>query len=110
MLNSPEFLFLWYGMHCIGAAPAFLNYNLEGKALLHCLSVCETKLVVVDQDPGCQKRIEDSKAQIEAGGARIVVLDSLLKTEIAMRPVVVPGDEYRNGTKGSWPFALIYTR
>jgi acyl-coenzyme A synthetase/AMP-(fatty) acid ligase len=110
LINSPEFMMLWYATLCIGAAPAFLNYNLEGQTLLHCLKVCETKLVIVDEDAGCQKRIEGSRQDIESYGSKIVTLDASLKEKVSARPAICPGEEYRKGVKGSFPYCIIYTR
>jgi acyl-CoA synthetase (AMP-forming)/AMP-acid ligase II len=107
--NSAEFIMLMFATLCIGAGSAMINYNLEGKALLHCLDVCQSKLLIVDPDSGCQKRINDSRSQIEGAGTRTITLDEGLKTKVSSLPVVVPGDHYRNGMKGSWPYALIYT-
>jgi len=107
--NSAEFLMIMFATLCMGAAPAFINYNLEGKALMHCLAVCETRLLIVDPDNACQRRIEGSRQQIEALGARIVTLDTALKAEIKSRPVVVPEDRWRSGMKGDFPYCLIYT-
>lgn len=110
MTNTPQFIFVWFACAAIGAAPAFINYNLEGKALMHCLAVCETKLLVVDEDAGCQKRIGLSKADIEERGTKIAILDSALRQEIAATPLVRPSDDLRKGMKGSFPYCLIYTR
>lgn len=110
LTNSPHFMFSWFACMAIGAAPAFINYNLEGKALLHCLDVAQTRLLVVDDDAGCQARIEGSRADIESRGMKIAVLDDALKRAISSRPVVRPGDELRAGTKGDFPYCLIYTR
>lgn len=110
LINSPQFMFIWFACLAVGAAPAFLNYNLEGKSLLHCLNVCDTKLLIVDQDAGCQRRINESQAEIKARGTKIAVLDQQLKQDIASKPVERPGDELRSGTKGSFPYCLIYTR
>lgn len=107
--NSAEFLMIMFATLCIGAGPAFINYNLEGKALMHCLAVCETKLLIADVDEACQKRLNGSRDQIEASGSRIVTLDSELKRKIISGPVVVPGDEYRSGMRGDFPYCLIYT-
>ncbi|KAJ9647415.1 uncharacterized protein PV06_00129 [Exophiala oligosperma] len=109
LTNSPHFMFSWFACMAIGAAPAFINYNLEGKALLHCLDVAQTRLLVVDDDAGCQARIEGSRADIESRGMKIAVLDDALKRAISSRPVVRPGDELRAGTKGDFPYCLIYT-
>jgi len=108
--NSADFMMIWFAMLCIGAAPAFINYNLEGKALLHCLDVCETKLLIVDDDESCKKRIAGSQREIEGKGTKIVVLDKWMRKDVASKSAVDPGDEYRNGTKGEFPYALIYTR
>lgn len=110
LTNSAHFMFVWFATMAIGAAPAFINYNLEGKGLLHCLEVCESRLIIVDEDSGCQQRIDDSRAEIEAKGMKIVVLDDLLKSRINSLPADRPSDEWRNGTKGGFPWTLIYTR
>ncbi|KAK3672559.1 hypothetical protein LTR78_007610 [Recurvomyces mirabilis] len=107
--NSAEFIFIMFATLTIGAGPAFINYNLEGKALMHCLAVCETKLLIVDEDADCQQRIEGSRQDIEAAGTRIVPLDTSLKLEISSGPVFVPEDSLRSGMKGDFPYCLIYT-
>jgi hypothetical protein len=40
-VNSEKFIFLWLGLWAIGAKPAFINYNLTGKALHQSLD-CST--------------------------------------------------------------------
>jgi acyl-CoA synthetase (AMP-forming)/AMP-acid ligase II len=107
--NSAEFVMLMFATHCIGAGPAFVNYNLEGNALMHCLTVAESKLLIVDPEQGCRRRIEASREDIEAGGAKILVLDEALKQEISSIEAVEPPEELRKGMKGSWPYCLIYT-
>jgi non-ribosomal peptide synthetase component E (peptide arylation enzyme) len=37
--NSVEYILLWYGLEGIGAVPSFVNNNLTGKGLLHCIEV-----------------------------------------------------------------------
>lgn len=107
--NSAEFLMILYATHAIGAGPALINYNLEGKALLHCLNVASSKLLIVDADQSCQQRIEASRNEIEGAGAKIVTLDNTLQQDITATPAVVPPDSLRAGMKGDWPYALIYT-
>jgi acyl-coenzyme A synthetase/AMP-(fatty) acid ligase len=110
LMNSAEFLIIWLAMLSIGCSPAFLNYNLEGKALLHCLDVCETKLIIADDDAGCRARIEGSREEIEKKGKRVIFLDDALQREISAKKAVVPGDEYRKDVNGEFPCCLIYTR
>lgn len=107
--NSAEFLMVMFATLSIGAGPALINYNLEGKALMHCLAVCESKILIVDADSGCQARITASQQDIEAAGMTIITLDHTLKSQIASRQAIVPPDTLRNGMKGTQPYCLIYT-
>lgn len=107
--NSAEFCIIFFALHCIGAFPALINYNLEGQALLHCLKVCESKLLILDTDRTCQWRVNASRKHIEGAGTKIVTLSPQLKQEIARMPVDIPADHLREGMKGSDPFCLIYT-
>ena len=50
--NSPEYVALWLGMAKIGIYPAFINTNLRGDALLHCVTVSGAKAVVYGQQFG----------------------------------------------------------
>lgn len=109
MRNRPEFMMIWMALLCIGAAPAFINNNLEDKALIHCLSVCDSKLLIVDPDSECQGRIEKSRAAIEKN-TKIVILDEQLKHAISSKPMNDPGNSYRDGLKQDDPCCLIYTR
>lgn len=46
--NSDTFIFVWLGLWSIGAKPAFINYNLTGKPLSHCIRVSKSKICLVD--------------------------------------------------------------
>ncbi|KAF2205933.1 acetyl-CoA synthetase-like protein [Delitschia confertaspora ATCC 74209] len=48
--NSEVFIWVWFGLWSIGAKPAFINYNLTGKPLLHTIKTSTARLVVVDQE------------------------------------------------------------
>ncbi|ORY58047.1 fatty-acyl-CoA synthase [Pseudomassariella vexata] len=109
LFNSAEFIMLVFACHCIGAAPALFNYNLEGKALIHCLDVCESKVLIVDSDAGCQARIAGVREYFESKGTITVTLDESLKQDVSARPAVVPEDTWRNGVQGDFPFCLIFT-
>lgn len=37
--NSPEYLMLWLALEGIGAVPSFVNNNLTGNSLTHCVKV-----------------------------------------------------------------------
>jgi acyl-coenzyme A synthetase/AMP-(fatty) acid ligase len=111
MMNRPEFLFAHLGSWAIGSAPAWINYNLAGDSLVHCLKVAEAKIIVVDEDAECRARIEEVRHRLEGElGMTIIVLDQLQKGEISRLEPKRPGDELRVGAKGKFPLFLFYTR
>ena len=97
------------GSWAIGSAAAMINFNLTGDALIHCLKVAETRILLVDEDEGCQQRIEEARSQIEEMGIRIVILDAGMKAEISARSPDRPGDELRDGVTLEFPIFLFYT-
>lgn len=110
MMNRPEFLFAHLGSWAIGSAPAWINYNLAGDALVHCLKVAGAKIIVVDEDQECRQRIEDVRDRLEGElGMEIRILDAELKGEISRLEPVRPGDEMRLEAKGKFPLFLFYT-
>ena len=111
MMNRPEFLFTHLGSWAIGSAPAWINYNLAGDALVHCLKVAGSKVIIVDEDAECRRRIEEVRDRLEGElGMKIVVLDQAQKGEISRMEPKRPGDELRVGAKGKFPIFLFYTR
>ncbi|KAH7398706.1 hypothetical protein DE146DRAFT_655357 [Phaeosphaeria sp. MPI-PUGE-AT-0046c] len=110
MMNRPEFLFAHLGSWAIGSAPAWINYNLAGDALVHCLKVAGAKFLLVDEDGDCRRRIEEVGDRLEGElGMVVKVLDGELKGEIARMEPIRPGDEMRVGAKGKFPLFLFYT-
>lgn len=110
LTNSPDFIFAWLGLWAVGAAPAMINYNLSGKALIHCLGIAGSRILLVDSDPELVARIEESRRNIEASGTMICVLDTKCKDSLYSRKAERPGDEYREGVQGNWPMCIFYTR
>ena len=60
--NSPEYVGLWLGMAKIGVYAAFINTNLRGDALLHCVTLSDAKAVVYG------KQFAAAAASLLAGG------------------------------------------
>jgi acyl-CoA synthetase (AMP-forming)/AMP-acid ligase II len=48
-VNSETFIWVWFGLWSIGAKPAFINYNLTGKSLVHTIETSTARLVLVDE-------------------------------------------------------------
>lgn len=108
--NSPDFIFAWLGLWSIGAAPAMINYNLTGKALLHCLKISGANLLLVDPDEQFQQRINGSLDAIEGElGMKKVTLGTLTLAEIRSIPPKRPEDSHRAGLQGNWPLVIFYT-
>lgn len=109
MANSPEFVFAWAGLWAIGAAPALINHNLTKAALLHCLDISKSPLILADGRPELLGRIEEIQAELAAKGVKVVKLAEA-RAELNAMKGERPGDELRaNVTYGS-PFGLFYTR
>jgi acyl-CoA synthetase (AMP-forming)/AMP-acid ligase II len=111
MMNRPEFLFAHLGSWSIGSAPAWINYNLAGDALVHCLKISGAKVLLVDEDQECRDRIEAVRERLESElGMTVLVLDTGLKGEISRLEPARPEDELRAGMNGKFPLFLFYTR
>lgn len=108
--NHPEFIFGLMGSWAVGSAPALINYNLGGDALVFCLKISGAKLLVVDEDKGCRERIEQVRDRIEGElGIKIVILDQALRGEICRMEPKRPERKYREGVKGTFPMCIFYT-
>lgn len=44
--NEPHFVWIWLALAKLGCTAALLNYNIRSKALLHCFSCCDAKVVI----------------------------------------------------------------
>lgn len=110
LVNSPEFMFNILGSWSIGCAPAMINYNLAGDALVHSLKVSGSKVMVVDEDAECVERVEAVRERIESElGMRVVIIDAATKANIYARDPSRPPNSYRDGVTGSFPIFIFYT-
>ncbi|KAF2839736.1 acetyl-CoA synthetase-like protein [Patellaria atrata CBS 101060] len=110
LTNSPNFMFATLGSWAVGSAPALINYNLGGDGLVHCLKISGAKVILVDDDEACLKRIEEVRGRIEGElGMRIVVLDKAAKSEINALEPKRPEDKYRENIPPEFPMCLLYT-
>lgn len=108
--NREEYIFAWVALWSIGCAPAAINYNLTGDALLHCLKISEAKILIVDEDSGCRARVEESQDAIIGNlGMKPMVLDDALKAQISTHPTTLPAKEMAKNIQGEFPAILLYT-
>jgi len=104
--NSEKFIFVWLGLWAIGAKPAFINYNLTGKALAHCIRVSTTRLVLVD--PEIQQNITQ-EVQDELSGVQFETFSPELEAEVMSTTGVREDDAARAEDKAQNMAILIYT-
>ncbi|KAH9993477.1 fatty acid transporter [Xylariaceae sp. FL0662B] len=108
MANSPDFVFAWMGLWAVGAAPALINHNLTSQALLHCLGIAETKLILADGAPQLLERLDAVQDELAAQGVRVIKLEDARPAINAARGERPP-DELREGLQPNSPFGLFYT-
>lgn len=104
--NSHLFVFVWMGLWSIGAKPAFINYNLTGQALVHCVRAAGTSIMLID--PAVAPNIDDYVRK-ELADVRLEFLTPERQKEIlATKPVRLP-DEARTEDGIDKMAILIYT-
>ncbi|KAF2654372.1 acetyl-CoA synthetase-like protein [Lophiostoma macrostomum CBS 122681] len=48
--NSPEYYMLWFALDAVGAVVSFVNWNLTGEGLVHCVKICGSRYLLTDSD------------------------------------------------------------
>ncbi|KAF2754524.1 fatty acid transporter [Pseudovirgaria hyperparasitica] len=109
-VNTPEYILLWMALECIGGAPSFLNCNLTGHGLLHCVKLCGTRYVLYDSESyrninTCAKDFDDIKVTLHLYGPQLI--DSLKIMAPVPKERQIPGSLndirgllYTSGTTG----------
>jgi hypothetical protein len=105
-MNGEKFIFIWLGLWSIGAKPAFINYNLTGKALAHCVKVSMTRLILVDPEiqHNVTKDVRDDLPDVQ-----FVLFSPEIEAEAMSTDGVREPDSCRTETKSQNMAMLIYT-
>jgi acyl-CoA synthetase (AMP-forming)/AMP-acid ligase II len=107
-MNSSTYVWIWFGLWSIGAKPAFINYNLTGDPLLHCVKTSTAQLLVADEEIR-YNFTSDVLDTLSSRGVRTVFLTpDVLSAAESMSPKREP-DEVRSGAKLNEMALLIYT-
>ena len=101
--NRAEFLFTWLGLWAIGCAPAAINYNLSGDALVHCLRISGARLVIEDEDPECRARMDEVRGVLSGFDIR-----GIEAIDLSGFPTSIFQDGAMN-MAGEFPAMLLYT-
>jgi len=103
--NSDTFVWLWFGLWAIGAKPAFINYNLTDRPLVHSIQT-STSRIVLAHDSLRSKYTDDIVKEL---GKEIVFLTPEVKAEIDSTVPKREPDESRGGQEIHSMALLIYT-
>ena len=104
--NSDNFVLVMFGLWSIGAKPAFINYNLAGEALTHCIKLAESTLMLVD--PDIAHKVDDV-VRAQLGDLPIAVLNREFVNKVQAAPATRAPDSCRGGEQGRDMAILIYT-
>ncbi|XP_033109444.1 very long-chain acyl-CoA synthetase-like [Anneissia japonica] len=71
MKNEPAYCWWFLGLQKIGITCAFINYNLRGKSLLHCIKISGSKAVVVAGETDLVGEIIEILPELSELGIRV---------------------------------------
>ncbi|KAK6347335.1 hypothetical protein TWF696_007404 [Orbilia brochopaga] len=107
-MNSPEMIFVWFGLWAVGGIPAFYNYNLTGEALVHVVKASTAKLAIVawkvEQNVGVKRQIGEALPDV-----KVVIFDQEMEKVVANWRLDRPEDQLRSGAKLMEMATLVYT-
>lgn len=125
MPNKPAYPILWLACLAIDVVPAFINFNLTGQGLVHCVRVAEPKLVVYESDLAAS--ISDVSNQLGPGVKFVKWIDQFSNQSEKVARAVVDNEirldervlsqfsderipnKYRKGITWQSPAVYIYT-
>jgi acyl-CoA synthetase (AMP-forming)/AMP-acid ligase II len=114
-MNSATFIFIWLGLSSIGAVPAFINYNLSGKSLTHCVKVSTARLLVADEEIR-NKFSEEQLAEFSSpdfrdgkGAVEVAFITPDIENQILESPAIREDDSVRSSPSARNMALLIYT-
>ena len=106
-MNSDVFVFVWFGLWAIGAKPAFINYNLTGAPLVHCVKKAGTRVMLIDPEIASNVSPEVKK---DLEGMEFVTLsEDVVREAEHTHPTRYPDADRAEDKKLSRMAILIYT-
>ncbi|KAL5393252.1 long-chain fatty acid transporter fat1 [Paraphaeosphaeria sporulosa] len=67
--NSPEHVMLWLAIDAVGCVISFINNNLSGEGLIHCIKLCESRYLIADTD--VRQNVEPIRPDLESTNVQI---------------------------------------
>lgn len=114
-MNSPKFIFIWLALWSLGASPAFINYNLTSKPLLHCVKTSTARIIFVDDEVKemLSSDVLEALGSVEfrdgKGPVEVVYFGADLEQEILTLEGFREPDTSRSGATMTSMSLLIYT-
>lgn len=114
-MNSPQFLFIWLALWSLGARPAFINYNLTGNPLLHCIKTSTSRVVLVDEKSKAQftPEVLEAVASLNSrdgkGPVEVVFFSEALEQQILAEDGRREPDSVRSGVQAHDMASLMFT-
>ncbi|KAL6701523.1 very long-chain acyl-CoA synthetase/fatty acid transporter [Trichoderma pleuroticola] len=105
--NSDTFIFIWFALWSIGAKPAFINYNLSGKPLSHCIEAAKTKLCLID--PAVASKFDDESVKQALPNVNFVVFTPEAEAEASSTAPERAPNSARSDDSMANMAMLIYT-
>lgn len=114
-MNSQSFVFVWLGLWSIGATPAFINYNLTGAPLEHCIKVSTARLLIVDShvrdavSSELLSKMGSPNFRNDSGSVEVLFHDEQLESRILQTEPLRAPDSCRANQKRPGAAILIFT-
>lgn len=84
-MNHPKFVLITFAIWSLGAKPAYINYNLGGEGLMHCIRASNARVVLVDDavvdkfTPEVREKLSKADFRKDAkGNVELSLLDAAL--------------------------------
>ncbi|KAA8915620.1 hypothetical protein TRICI_002230 [Trichomonascus ciferrii] len=107
-MNNLDYIFIWFALWSLGATPAFINYNLKGNSLLHCIKIANTNLLVAD--PEISGMVTPVQKDIEGMGKQVLYLNQEFHQAVMnASPYRAPDAARKKNEELHDPAMLIYT-
>jgi fatty-acyl-CoA synthase len=111
MQNRPDYIAAWYGLSKVGVVVALINHNLQGSALLHCVSVAKSKAAIVGAeiiDLWSTIKGQLGDVAVWVGGATVADYGDLDRA-LNAQPATRPSRAHREQLLAKDPCLYVYT-
>lgn len=106
-VNKDSFVFLWLALWNIGAVPALINYNLQGRSLIHCVETAKAKILLVDDEVA--ENGHEVESQLNSANVKVAYHDDAFRAKVSQAAGFRLPDSHRPVPNLWDPACYIYT-